>query len=54
LINNRTLAAGESSVVTTPAGKFKIHCLEIRKISVLIRVEGQSETFEVFLPKGDR
>lgn len=54
LINNRTVAPGESAVVTTESGKYKIHCLEIKRISVIIRVEGQFEPIEVFLPKSDR
>ncbi len=54
LINNRTLAAGETSTVTTPSGKIKIHLLEIKKISVIIRVEGQFEPLEVYLPKSDQ
>lgn len=54
LINNRTVAPGESAMVTTESGKYKIHCLEIKKISVVIRVEGQFEPIEVFLPKSDR
>ncbi len=54
LINNRTMAAGETAEVTTPAGKSKVHCLEIKKSSVIIRVEGQFEPIEVFLPKSDQ
>lgn len=54
LINNRTLAVGESAEVTTETGRYKIHCLEIRKYSVVIRVQGQFEPVEVFLPKADR
>ena len=54
LINNRTLAAGETATVTTPSGKYKIHLLEIKKISAVIRVEGQFEPIEVFLPKNDQ
>lgn len=54
LINNRTMAAGEIAEVTTSAGKFKVHCLEIKKSSVVIRVEGQFEPIEVFLPKNDQ
>jgi hypothetical protein len=51
LINNRTLAVGEGSEVTTPTGKFKIHCVEIKEKSVVIRADGQPESIEVFLPK---
>ena len=51
LINNRTLADGENAEVTTPSGKIKIRCVEIRESSVLIRVGAQRETIEIFLRK---
>ena len=51
LINNRTVAAGENAEVTTVSGKIKIHCLEIRESSVLIRAGAQSEPLEIFLRK---
>lgn len=54
LINNRTLAPGETAIVTTLSGKHKIHCLEIKQFSAVIRVEGQFEPIEIFLPKSDR
>ncbi|HZQ46139.1 MAG TPA: hypothetical protein VFC07_03940 [Verrucomicrobiae bacterium] len=54
LINNRTVAMGETTEVTTTSGKHKIRCLEIRKFSALIRVEGLTDPIEIFLPKGDR
>jgi hypothetical protein len=47
LINNRTLAAGEEAEVTTASGKAKIHCVQIKVDSVIIQVEGQSETLEL-------
>jgi hypothetical protein len=47
LINNRTLAAGEDAEVTTASGKVKIHCVQIKVDSVIIRVENQSETLEL-------
>jgi len=54
LINNRTVANGETATVTTATGKHKIHCLQIKQFSVIMRVEGQFEPIEIFLPKGDR
>jgi len=47
LINNRTLATGEDAEVTTASGKVKIHCVQIKVDSVIIRVENQSETLEL-------
>jgi hypothetical protein len=51
LINNRTLADGETTEITTAAGKVKIHCVQIKESSVIIRADNQSETIEVFLRK---
>lgn len=51
LINNRTLGVGESTELTTAAGKTKIRCLDIRESSVLIRVGAQPEPIEIFLRK---
>jgi hypothetical protein len=51
LINNRTVAPGENAEVTTPAGRIKIHCVEIRESSVIIRAASQSEPIEIFLRK---
>lgn len=51
LVNNRTLAEGESAEVTTASGKVKIHCVEIKENSVLIRVASQREPVEIFLRK---
>ncbi len=51
LINNRTLADGETTEITTAAGKIKIHCVQIKESSVIIRADNQSETIEVFLRK---
>ena len=47
LINNRTVAAGEEAEVTTDAGKVKIHCVQVKEASVIIRVENQLETLEL-------
>jgi hypothetical protein len=55
LINNRTLAVGESAVVTTTqCGKVNVTCVEIRESSVIIRIGSQAEPIEVFLPRGAR
>jgi len=48
IINNRTLAAGETSEVTVADGrKIKIHCLEIKENSVVIRADNQSSPIEL-------
>src|ERR1700722_2238313 len=55
LINNRTLATGESAVVTTAqCGKVNITCVEIKESSVIIRIGNQAESIEVFLPRSAR
>jgi len=51
IINNRTLAAGEDAEVTTTAGKVKIHCVEVRETSVVLRLAGQTEPMEIALRK---
>ena len=51
LINNRTLAEGEKAEITTPSGKIKIRCVEIKENSVVIRAESMPDTIEVFLRK---
>jgi hypothetical protein len=38
VINGRTLAVGEEDEITTPRGKVKIRCLEIRSASVVVAV----------------
>lgn len=55
LINNRTLAQGESAEVTTSqCGKIKITCLEIKEASVMIHAGSQAAPIEVFLPRSAR
>lgn len=54
LINNRNFAEGESDEVTTSAGKKKVTVLKINEFSVLIRVDGIPEPFEISLPKSFR
>jgi hypothetical protein len=51
LINNRTVAAGENAEITTPSGRIKIHCLEVKEGSAIIRAETQSDPVEIFLRK---
>ncbi len=52
IINNRTVANGEDAEVTTSGGKFKIHCLEIRDSSVVIRTALSPEAIELRFRKG--
>ncbi len=51
LVNNRTLAEGEETEITTPGGKVKIHCVEIKDSSVVLRVAKQEEPLEISLRK---
>jgi hypothetical protein len=41
MINNRTFAEGEEGEVSTPSGKVKIRCVEIKTDSVVIEVGGE-------------
>ena len=52
IINNRTVAAGEDAEVTTPSGKLKIHCVEIRESSVIIRSPLSPDPIELRFRKG--
>ena len=52
IINNRTVADGEDAEVTTIAGKLKIHCVEIRDSSVLIRTQLSPDPIELRFRKG--
>jgi hypothetical protein len=55
MINNRTLAIGEASEVTTAGGnKINIRCVDIKDSSVIIRVAGQAEPIELNLRKEAR
>ncbi len=47
LINNLNLAEGESGPVKTAKGAIKIQVLEIRDKSVLLRIEGIAEPYEL-------
>jgi hypothetical protein len=52
IINNRTVAAGEDAEVTTSLGKIKIHCVEIRESSVIIRTALSPDPIELRFRKG--
>lgn len=52
IINNRTVANGEDAEVTTPLGKLKIHCVEIRDSSVTISSPLSPEPIELRFRKG--
>jgi hypothetical protein len=51
LINNRTMADGETTEISTPSGKVKIHCIKIKDASVVIRASTQADPIEIFLRK---
>lgn len=52
LINNQTLATGETAVVRIGNGQVKVHCWEIREDSVIVSVEGNPEKRELRLREG--
>lgn len=47
LINNRHFAVGETNEVAAEGGKYLIQCLEIKEGSVVVRVVGRSERYEL-------
>ena len=48
IVNNRTVAAGDTTEVTVSDGrKVKIHCLEVKETSVVIRADNQSAPIEL-------
>lgn len=49
LVNNQTLAAGDTAVVKLEDGNMKVRCVEIRERSVLLAVDGQTEPRELAL-----
>ncbi|MEP6663003.1 MAG: hypothetical protein ABJC04_04995 [Verrucomicrobiota bacterium] len=49
LINNQTLAVGETASVRVINGQVRVRCLEIRENSVIVSVEGDSERKELRL-----
>jgi hypothetical protein len=52
LINNRTVAQGEKTEITTPTGKFTVYCEEIKENSVIVRTLAQPDPVEIFFRKG--
>lgn len=50
IINNRTMAVGEEQDVTTPQGRVKVMCLEIKGTKVKVKAQGQIR--ELLLRKG--
>jgi thioredoxin-related protein len=49
LINNQTLAIGESARVKLEDSEVKVRCLEIRDRSIVVAVDGQEGSRELFL-----
>jgi hypothetical protein len=43
IINNHTFGEGDEEDVTTPAGRIRVLCVEIRGNSVLVEADGQRE-----------
>jgi hypothetical protein len=54
LINNRTVASGEDAEITTSSGKVKIHCVQVKENSVVIRVENEPEPIELWFESRSR
>ena len=50
LINNQTLAVGETGRVKIAQGVLNVQVLEIKDRSVVIKIEGEKESKEIFLP----
>jgi thioredoxin-related protein len=49
LLNNQTLAVGESARVKLEDSEVRVRCLEIRDRSVVVAVDGQEGSREIFL-----
>lgn len=49
LINNQLFETGEQATVRVPTGQIKVRCVEIRDHSVIITVDGGSDTKELRL-----
>ena len=49
LLNNQTLAVGESARVRLEDSEVKVRCLEIRDRSIVVAVDGQEGSREIFL-----
>ncbi len=52
IINNQTFEVGEEREVTTPGGKIKIRCVEIRADSVVVELPNQAGRKELQLRSG--
>jgi hypothetical protein len=52
MLNNRTLEVGEQAEFRINNQLVKIHCVEIREKSVVIGLEGTTDTKEIFLRSG--
>jgi hypothetical protein len=52
MLNNRTIEVGEQAEFKINNQLVKIHCVEIREKSVVIGLEGTTETREIFLRSG--
>ncbi len=50
LVNNQTMAAGETARVQLQSRDVKVHCVEIRDRSVVVTVDGQPGLREIKLP----
>lgn len=49
LVNNQTLAVGDSARVKLGDGEVRVHCMEIRDRSVIVSVDGQPGSRELVL-----
>ena len=52
LLNNRTVAVGETTDLKLNNQIFRVRCVEIREKSVLLQVDGSSESKEIHLRSG--
>jgi hypothetical protein len=52
-VNDRTLEKNEQARVRVGGSNVTVRCLEIRERSVLLRLDGRSEPFELFLPRAN-
>ena len=52
VINNQTLAAGQSATFKLATGPVRVSCVEIRERSVIVTVEGRKERRELRLAGG--
>ena len=50
VINDVTLATGEVVDMKTPGGPIKVRCVQIKDKSVVLTIEGESQSKELFLP----